>query len=384
MDKRKLLDRFVKYTEFDTHSIEDSDKVPSNDVEFEFANFLKAELQQIGIKNVEIDEHCFLYAILEASEGLENKPSIAFITHLDVTSEVKSCNIKPTIEENSGRTLIKTDGTTLLGADDKAGIVEVVSAFEYVIKNNINHPRIVFVATPDEETSEGIAYIDLKKINSKYAYTIDGEAVGEIEYENFYAKTIDISINGYNIHPGSAYKVMKNAIIMSSEFLSKIPNNLKPEESKGRQGFILVDRINGDVSKVDFQLSLRSFSNEEMDKFCQLINEIQGFINEKYGENTCKYCIKDLYENMHDWIIPKNRIMIDIVKDVYNELGINPIEDPIRGGTDGAEITIWGLPAPNIGTGAMNIHSVNECIYLEDMVKVSQVIVKIVEKYASL
>ena len=380
--KEKVTERFLKYVSFDTQSNEDSDETPSTSKQLELASYLEEEFKKIGLSDVEKDKYGYVYGTLKATKGYEDKNTIAFFAHQDTAPDAPGLNIQTIISEENGEHVIRTDRTTLLGADDKAGLSEIVTALEAMINDeSLIHPEIRVVATNDEEIGRGVSHIDLDKVNASYAYTIDGSDVGELEYECFNAAHALIEFRGFSIHTGDAYGVMKNAVLMCEDFLSNLPKELDPAKTKDREGFIHPYNITGDVSKAKIDFILRDFDEEKLEWQKNLINEICTTINDKYGCGSCFVTITDTYKNMIGQILPQHEILLTNVREVYNELGITPIEKPIRGGTDGANLSFMGLPCPNLGTGAKEYHSVNEHVSIEDLEKVTKVIIKLCEKF---
>lgn len=382
-DVTAVEDRFLTYVSFDTQSSEESDTFPSTLKQLELAKYLEKELKSIGLSDVVLDENGYVYATLPASEGSEDKPVLAYIAHLDVSFSAPSADIKTHISEENGKHVIRTDGTTLLGADDKAGLSEIVTALEIMSKDpSLKHPEIRIVVTPDEETGGGVSRIDMDRVAADYAYTIDGEAVGELSYECFCGEKAKAVFTGVHVHTGSAYGIMKNPILMASEFIGLLPEDMRPETTKGREGFIYVKDISGDSIGAEINMNLRDFEQEGLEKERNILLEAAEKINEKYGAGSCEVTFSNGYRNMRDIIIPEYEYLIENVRDVYEEFGIKSIEDPIRGGTDGAELSYMGLPTPNIGTGATDCHSVNEHVAIEDLELIVQVLIKLAEKYA--
>lgn len=381
---KKVVKRFLTYVSFDTHSIPESDTFPSNPDEKELGKYLSEELKGIGLSNVESDSLGYLYATLPASEGSENKPVLAFICHMDVSSDAPSADIHTVITTENGKNMIRTDGKTLLGADDKSGISEVVTAIEELVAHpEYSHPEIRIVVTPDEEIGCGTERIDLNKINATYAYTVDGDAIGEISYETFNAANAKLKFNGVSMHPGDAYGKMKNAVNMLADFISMIPENEQPGTTKDRDGYYHINNISeGNVEHTEASLILRDFEKDGLKARKEFILSVCDKINEKYGEGSCEIEIEDIYPNMKEYIIPEYEFLIQYAREAYTENGIEPFSLCARGGTDGSSLSSMGLPTPNLGTGMADCHSVNEYIAVEDLESMVNVIISLVSKFA--
>ena len=397
-----ILDRFLSYIKIPTNSKSDVDFVPSTDSQRALAEKLVSELKELNVDEVYFDKNnCYVYAILKGNESL---PKIGFISHLDTSEEVTDVNVNPKITYNYdgkdvklkdntilkvgefpdlkshiGKTLITTDGNTLLGADDKAGIAEIMNMLEYFKENNIEHGDIYVAFTPDEEVGKGTEKFDLDRFKVDFAYTVDGSEVGEISYENFNAATVKIDINGISAHLGSAKNVMINSTLIANEIINNIPNE-HPENTDGREGFYHLDSINGNCSNTKLQFKIRDFDLSNFNLRKKKFEEIVNNLNIKY--NDCiKLVIEDTYYNMKEKIV-ENIQVVDIVNEAMKNLNIEPQVLPIRGGTDGAELTYMGLACPNLGTGGHNFHSIYEYICLEDMVISSEILIEIVKKCA--
>ncbi|MCQ2979424.1 MAG: tripeptide aminopeptidase PepT [Clostridia bacterium] len=380
--KEKVKERFLKYVSFDTQSNEDSETSPSTSKQLELAKYLKNEWEEIGLSNVILDEYGYVYATLPASEGYEDKKTLAFFAHQDTAPDASGCNVQTVITEEDGKHIIRTDKTTLLGADDKAGLAEIVTAMEVMIDDkSYKHPEIRIVATNDEEIGRGVDHIDMDKVNASYAYTVDGSTVGDLEYECFNAAMCEVTFKGYSIHTGDAYGVMKNAVLIASDFIEMMPKKLNPALTKDKEGFIHPYEISGDVTNAKVKFLLREFEKENLEKQKKLMNEACREIVNRYGMGSCMVSIVDQYQNMKEKIIPDYEFLLDNVRETYKELDITPIEKGIRGGTDGARLSFMGLPTPNLGTGAQEYHSVNENVAIEDLEKVVNVIIKLSDKF---
>ncbi len=405
---KKITERFFKYIKIDTKSDESRLTCPSTESQMSFAKLMVEELKEIGMEEVSLDENGYVTATLPSNMGKEI-PVIGFIAHMDTAPSFSGNNIKPRIVENYdggeivlnsqediimspfdfpelknylGQDIIVTDGTTLLGADDKAGITEIITAMEYLIKNpNIKHGEIKVGFTPDEEIGKGADLFDVKKFGADYAYTIDGGEIGELEYENFNAASARVKIRGRNIHPGASKNKMINSILLGMELNSMLPVSERPEYTENYEGFFLLYDMKGDVEITDMNYIIR---DHHMEKFTQKKNLIQNsvdFLNKKYGSGIFELEIKDSYFNMREKVLPVMEI-VDIAKKSMEDIGVNPIVKPTRGGTDGARLSYMGLPCPNIFTGGHNFHGKFEYIPVQSMEKSAELIVRICQNYA--
>ena len=406
----KTYERFIKYTTFDTtSSSENENQTPSTEKQRVFGQYLVEELKGIGIDNAYIDDKSFVYASIPATKGKENKPKIGFIAHLDTVEDASGENIKASIVKNYdgkdivlnkekniifstekfpslnkyiGNDLIVTDGTTLLGADDKAGIAEIMTMAETIMNNpNIEHGEIKIAFTPDEEIGSGIEYFDVEKFNADFAYTVDGGELGEIEYENFNAASCKITVNGVNVHPGYSKNKMKNAILLAMEFNSMLPPEQKPQYTEKYEGFYHLGYIEGTEEKTKLEYIIRDHDIEKFNQKKEFVKDIINFLNKKYGDNTFVLELKDTYFNMKEKILP-NMHLIDNAKKAFNECGVQEKIVPIRGGTDGARLSFRGLPCPNLSTGGENAHSRFEYIPVQSLEKMTEVLLKIINIYA--
>lgn len=397
----KIVERFKRYISIDTKSDENSEACPSTKGQLELGAILVEELKELGLDDVKQDENGYVYATLKSNIDKE-VPTIGFIAHLDTSPDLdgkctnpqiftyEGGDIKlndkysmsqkefPFLKELVGKEIITTDGTTLLGADDKAGIAAIIDAMEYLIANpEIKHGDIKIGFTPDEEIGRGADLFDVKGFNADFAYTVDGGPLGELEYENFNAASVKIEIQGKNVHPGSAKNVMINSLRIAMEIESMLPVEQKPEYTEGYEGFYLLDDITGNVDYTVVNYIIRDHSMEKFEEKKTLFKEIIDFLNKKYG-NIITIEIKDSYYNMREKIEPHMEI-IELAKKSMLELGIEPNIKPIRGGTDGARLSYMGLPCPNIFTGGYNFHGRFELIPIESMKLASKLIVKIIE-----
>lgn len=398
----EILDRFMKYICVPTNSNSETGKRPSTDTQWNLAKILVEELQALPMDEVYLDEeHCYVYAVLK---GKENAPKIGFISHMDTSEavtdegmnpqvrkdyngesiqlnekEVLDVKVYPDLKNHVGKTLITTDGNTLLGADDKAGVAEIMTMLESIIQNNIEHGDICIAFTPDEEIGEGTKYFDLERFGADFAYTVDGSGIGEISYENFNAATIKIEIEGVSAHLGSAKNVLVNSQLIANQILNAIPNEV-PENTEKYEGYYHLDSIQGNVVNTKMKFYMRDFDKDNFEKRKQIFRDIVDNLNEKY-HNCIKLDIRDSYYNMKE-IIDQNMHLIQNAEIAMKNVGVNPFIQEIRGGTDGAMLSEKGLPCPNLGTGGHNFHGIFEYICLEDMQKAVEVLVEIVKIYA--
>lgn len=404
-----IIDRFISYVTIDTESDPHSNTTPSTAKQWDLANKLVEELKAIGMQDVTIDEHAYIMATLPSNVDHE-VPTIGFISHFDTTPDFTGANVNPQIvsdydggdivlnaEQNiilspkyfkdllmyKGQTLITTDGTTLLGADDKAGITEIVTAMEYLIKNpDIKHGKIRIGFTPDEEIGRGAHKFDVEKFGADWAYTMDGSQVGELEYENFNAAGVKVTFGGKSVHPGYAKGKMINSMLIANEFINLLPEGETPEETRGYEGFFHVHHINGTIEQTTVELIIRDHSAKKFAQRKELIEKIVKKINKKFqkqfGAEICTAEIKDQYYNMKEKVAPVFYI-VDIAEQAMKDLNIKPLIKPIRGGTDGSQLSFMGLPCPNIFAGGHNFHGKYEYVPVESIQKAIDVIVRIAE-----
>ena len=400
-----LIKRFVKYAKVHTTSNEDSETVPSTEIQKDLGKILVEDLKEIGLSDAYMDDKGYVYATLKSNTD-KNLKKIGFIAHMDTSPAASGENVNPQIHRNYdggdivvnkeknivlspnefsilsekvGKTIITSDGTTLLGADDKAGITEIIEALKYIIENpQIEHSDIKVCFTPDEEVGRGADFFDVEGFNTDFAYTVDGGEIGELEYENFNASSVDIKIIGKSVHPGSAYNVMINAAAVATEFHSMVPQNEVPEKTKGYEGFYMLTSISGEVDEAKLSYILRDFDLDGLNQRKAKIEEIAKILQQKYGEDRIIVEIKDSYYNMKEKIEPVMYI-IDLAKKAMKDADIEPKIVPIRGGTDGARISYMGIPTPNLFTGGYNFHGYYEYAVAEEMEKAKEVIINIVK-----
>ena len=374
----KIEDRFIRYTQFDTQSCEDSDTVPSTDKQLVFARFLREEMIEEGLQDVVLTDSGYLYATLPAN-GVDaaSQPVIGFISHYDTSPDCSGANIKAQIVEQDGERIIKTDGTTLLGADDKAGIAEIMQAMCYLRDHQeIQHGTIRVAFNPDEEIGRGADNFDVERFGCDFAYTIDGGDEGELEYENFNAASARIIIKGVVIHPGYAKGRMKNASRMAAEFVESMPKNETPEMTEGYEGFYHLTSVSGTCEEAQLTYIIRDHDGQHFEQRKKFIaNMVQKF-NDTYGAGTCRIEIRDQYYNMLRQIEPVMHI-VERAKKAMLAAGVTPKVQPIRGGTDGAQLSFKGLPCPNIFTGAIDFHGPDEHVAISVMQKAMMTIVDI-------
>ncbi|MHB1392105.1 MAG: peptidase T [Clostridia bacterium] len=405
---QKVVERFLRYVSFDTTSSEDSSSVPSTPGQLVLAAELRRELEELGLLDVTLDKNGYLMATLPSNTD-KSIQTIGFLAHMDTSDGASGANIKPNIVKNydggdillneqqnlvlsprefpelskyKGQDLITTDGTTLLGADDKAGIAEIVTAVEHLLKHpEIPHGTIRIAFTPDEEIARGTDHFDVKKFNADIAYTIDGGELGELEYENFNAAKADIVINGRSVHPGSAKDKMINSMLLAMEFNSMLPQFETPGHTEGYEGFFHLEKISGKVEATSMKYIIRDFDKSKLEVRKERVRKIAEYLNDKYGKGTVVLELADQYFNMREKIEPVIHV-IDNAKKAMKEVGVTPLVNPIRGGTDGARLCFMGLSTPNIFTGGQNYHGRYEYISINSMNKAVEVILKLVEIYS--
>lgn len=380
--EKDVVKRFLTYVSFDTQSNSESSSFPSTAKQKDLGKYIADEFKSLGFKNVDFDEYGYVYATVPASKGSEDKPVLAFISHMDVSEDAPSGDIHTVIKEENGKSVIRTDGKTLLGADDKAGITEMVTAAKIMLDGGLPHPEIRLVVTPDEEVGAGVDHISLEKIGAAYAYTVDGEDVGDLNCETWNAAEATAVFSGVATHPGSAYGIMKNAVLMAADFVSFIPSDKIPATTRDREGFIHVDGITADVTDAKVTVILRDFERDGLECKKNAVIAAAEKVNKKYGDGSCTVTVKDQYPNMKEYLLPDYDFLLQNVRDTYKELGITANEVPIRGGTDGSRLSAMGLPTPNLGTGGAGFHSLFENIAVEDIEASVQVIIRLASKFA--
>ena len=404
---KKVEERFIEYVKINTKSDETTGTTPSTKEQLVLAEKLYNELKELGLKDARISDTGYVYATLESNID-KDVPVIGFIAHMDTAPDYYGENVNPQIVENYdgkdiklndevilspkfspelkeyvGKTLITTDGTTLLGADDKAGIAEIMTAINFLIENpDIKHGTIKIGFTPDEEIGEGADHFDVEGFGADFAYTMDGGRVGELEYENFNAAAAKVVINGVNVHPGYAKNKMVNSVMVANEFINALPLEEVPEKTSGYEGFNHLTDIEGTVEKTTLSYIIRDFTDEGYNERVKDFEDITKSLNSVYGEGTVELTIKESYRNMKEKIEPVMHI-VETAKQAMIEAGVEPLVRPIRGGTDGARLSYMGLPTPNIYAGGENFHGKYEYVPIESMEKAVEVIVNIIKAYAN-
>ena len=403
----ELKDRFLKYVSFDTQSSEESESFPSTEKQLVLLNYLADEMRSLGLEDVTVDKYGYTMGTIPASEGCENAPVIGFIAHVDTSPDMSGKDVKPHVideydggdimlngsltmrvadfpelKDFVGHTIIHTDGTTLLGADDKAGCAEIMSAAEYLISHpEIKHGKIRIGFTPDEEIGRGVDYFDVAAFGADFAYTMDGSAEGELEYENFNAAAATIEIQGRNVHPGYAKNKMINAIQVACELNALVPSVERPEYTTGYEGFYHCVGFNGTVENAKISYIIRDHDSEKFEQKKVFIWSCVDLLQKKYGEGVLKLTLKDQYYNMRKMVEPHPHV-IDKAVEAMRKADVEPIIKPIRGGTDGARLSFMGLPCPNIFAGGMNFHGKFEYCSLNTMQKATQVIINLAQLWA--
>lgn len=404
----KVEERLLKYVSYWTTSDEECRQIPSSDREFELGRVLEQELKELGLEKVVLTDHCYVYGLLPATPGYENRKAVGFISHMDTAPDFSGKDVKPQIIPNydgkdvllkgnntllkvsdfptlktlAGRTLITTDGTTLLGADDKAGVSEIMTAVEQIIKENIPHGDLWIGFTPDEEVGCGADLFDLDYFKADFAYTVDGDYEGEVAYENFNAASASFEIRGVNVHPGEAKDIMINAVLVGCELASMLPERETPAHTEGREGFYHLMNMSGDIASARLDYIIRDHDKASFENRLATLQKITDALNEKYGDGTVTLKTQESYLNMLE-IIEQHPEVVDIAKKAIKNVGLEPLSRPVRGGTDGARLSFMGLPCPNLGTGGYGFHGPFEHVTVEGMetaVSVIKEIVKITAK----
>ena len=401
----KVTDRFLRYVQIDTRSDEEGTGTPTTEKQHELARLLVEELTKMGAEEITYDkEHCYVYASIPATEGMEKKPVMGFISHMDTSPAVSGANVRPRIitaydgedivlnsglgivmktadfpelKEYQGKSLIVTDGTTLLGADDKAGVAEIMTMAEYLLSHrDVPHGKLRIGFTPDEEVGAGADHFDVELFSADCAYTVDGGKLGELEYENFNAAGARVTFHGRSVHPGDAKNKMKNALLTAMEFQGMLPVSENPMYTEKYEGFYHLDALNGDIERAVADYIIRDHSREKFEQKKALFEKAGAFLNEKYGEGTVEIELKDSYYNMKE-IIEDHMVLIDHAMEAMREAGVEPVVVPIRGGTDGARLSYMGLPCPNLCTGGHNFHGRFEYICIESMEAVVRILLNL-------
>ncbi len=398
-----VTERFLKYVSFDTRSDENSETTPSTPKQKILGEALAEEMKAMGLTDVHMDENGYVFGFLPATAGCEDRPVLGFLAHMDTSPDVSGANVKPQmvaysggdiplkngdviseeafpfLSKYAGQEIIVTDGTTLLGADDKAGIAEILSACDYLLEHpEISHGKIAVGFTPDEEIGCGTDHFDVERFGAKFAYTVDGGEIGEIEYENFNAASVKLTVHGVNIHPGSAKNRMKNAILMANEWIAHLPAAETPAHTEGYEGFYHVHDFEGNESGATVSLLIRDHDRALFEERKRFLEDLTAFQNRVWGEGCFELSIKDSYYNMKEQILPHMEL-IENAKSAMLAAGVEPMVVPIRGGTDGARLSFMGLPCPNLSTGGANFHGVHELIPIPSMEKMVTVLVNLMK-----
>lgn len=402
----RAYERLLRYAQVYTTSDPESESSPSSARQFDLANLLAEELKALGVADARVDEYCYVYGTLPATPGCENKPALGLIAHMDTSPDASGERVKPLLHENydgkdltlpsgaqltlerfpflasmKGETLITSDGTTLLGADDKAGVAEIVTAVETLLKEGRPHGKVCIGFTPDEEVGRGAERFDIAGFGADFAYTVDGGDVGGVEYENFNAASAVVTVKGFSVHPGDSKDKMINASNVAMEFHMALPQMARPEHTQGREGFYHLTQMYGDVNEAKLGYILRDHDAAKLEYKKENLLHIAECLNGRYGAGTVAVEIRDSYRNMIEKIRPHFHL-IETARKAIRMVGLEPEELPVRGGTDGATLSWMGLPCPNLGTGGFNYHGTAECITAERMDKATQVLLNIVALYA--
>ena len=403
----RAYQRLLQYVQVHTTSDPATGTHPSTQRQFDLARMLADELRALGVGDADVDEHCYVYGHLPATPGCEGRPALGLIAHMDTAPDASGEKVQPVLHENydgrdvtlpgtgavmkvadfpflasmKGETLITTDGTTLLGADDKAGVAEIITAVETLIQDGLPHGPICIAFTPDEEIGEGASLFDLERFGADFGYTVDGGDVGGIEYENFNAASATVTVHGLSVHTGSAKGTMVNAANVAMEYHLSLPRMARPETTEGREGFYHLCQMTGDVTEAKLGYILRDHDAAKLEYKKDNMRQAADYFNGKYGTGTVTVELKDGYRNMIEKIRPHFHL-VETARTAIQMVGLVPEEVPVRGGTDGAVLSWQGLPCPNLGTGGFNFHGVLECITAERMDKATQVVLNIIALYA--
>ncbi len=401
------VERLIRYCKVDTQSDPTNESVtPSSEKEFDLARILEKELKELGVQDVTLDEHCYVYGWLPSNIE-ENVPTVGFIAHMDTAPDYSGTNVKPRIIENfdgndivlnetmvtkmedfpemqlvKGKTLVVTDGTTLLGADDKAGVTSIMEALAYLREHpEVKHGKIAIGFTPDEEIGNGPKYFDIEKFGADFAYTMDGGTVREISDETFNAASATVTFKGFSIHPGSAKDKMINAASIACSYQNLLPEHARPEHTEGRDGFIHLTSMEGCTEEAKLSYIIRDHDLTKLNEKKELMQKTCDYINVLYGEGVCSIEIKDAYHNMKE-VLDQHPDALKYAYQAFKQLGITPLHEPVRGGTDGAELSLRGLPCPNLGVGGGNFHGPYEYCVVEELEQAREVVLKIIENIA--
>lgn len=404
----QVVERFLNYVAVDTESVPEQEQIPSSEKQFDLARKLEQELREMGASDVRLDGHCYVYAKIPSNVEQKTR-AVGFIAHMDTSPAISGANVKPRMVKEydgkdiilnsdanvvlsvknfpdllkyKGQDLIVTDGTTLLGADDKAGVAEIMTMAEYLLSHpEVKHGDILIAFTPDEEVGNGATLFDVEGFGADVAYTVDGGELGELEYENFNGASLKVHVNGRGIHPGSAKAQMRNALLVAMEYHSLLPVFDNPMYTEGYEGFYHLDGMSGDVENADMEYIIRDHDREKFETKKELALKAAEFLNVKYGDATVEAVVTDSYYNMKEKIEPY-MYLIDYAKEEMEALGITPIVSPIRGGTDGARLSYQGLPCPNLCTGGHNFHGKYEYICVQSMEKITELLINLAVRFA--
>ena len=404
----EVIERFLKYVKVDTQSLPDVDVVPSTEKQKDLGRMLVQEMEALGMAGVKMDDHGYVYGSLPATVGKETLPVLGLIAHMDTSSAVSGADVRPRIVENYqggdillneekhivlsvedfpeienyiGQSIIVTDGTTLLGADDKAGVAEIMALCSWLVESGTPHGPLKIAFTPDEEVGNGPAFFDVAGFGADFAYTVDGGEIGELEYENFNGASFKLKVHGVSTHTGTAKNKMKNAAVLAMEFHRMLPAWETPEHTEGYEGFYHLDHFDGDVEEAQLKYLIRDHDRTLFEARKKRMTEIVDYLNGVYGEGTFEYTLEDAYYNMKEQILPHMHL-IDNAKKAMETVGITPLVTPIRGGTDGARLSFMGLPCPNLCTGGHNYHGRFEYVPVESMEKILEMLKALIKIYA--
>ena len=407
MAEKRAYERLIEYAKVHTASVEDAEATPSTQRQFDLAHLLEKELRALGVSDVFVDEHCYVYGRIPATPGYEGKPCVGFLAHMDTIPDFSGENVKPRLVENydggdvalgtsgrtlspaafphltslKGKTLIVTDGTTILGADDKAGVAEIMTAVERILSEKLPHGPVAIGFCPDEEIGHGAELMDLKRLGAELAYTVDGGGLGEIEYENFNAAAADVEFSGFNVHPGSSKDTMINASLVAMQFNGMLPSGDTPRDTEGYEGFFHLTEMEGNVEKAKLSYIIRDHDAGAFETRKKMMEHAAALLNARYGAGTVKLTIREQYRNMLEMVKPHFEV-VEKAEAAYRAMGVEPKAVPIRGGTDGAQLSFRGLPCPNLPTGSYGHHGPYEHAVVEDMDQVVELILGIVREFA--
>ena len=403
----RAYERLIRYAKIYTTSDPKSETFPSTARQLDLAKLLVEELHQLGVADARVDENGYVYGSIPATPGCEDKPALGLIAHMDTAPDAPGEHVNPILHENyngsdvvlggdtvltvkkfpfladlKGETLITADGTTLLGADDKAGVAEIMTAVERLLTGNTAHGKVCIGFTPDEEVGHGADRFDIPAFGAEYAYTVDGGDVGGIEYENFNASSATVEIHGFSVHPGDSKDKMINALNVAMEFHAALPAMERPEHTEGREGFYHLCHLSGNITEAKLEYILRDHDADKQQNKKDYLLLVAKRLNDKYGEGTVTVTLEDQYRNMVEQILPHFHL-VETAQEAIRRTGLEPVAVPVRGGTDGARLSWMGLPCPNLGTGGFNFHGTAECTTVERMDKATEILLHIVELFAA-